>query len=381
MTGKGSTSVFLERKVIICAGPGGVGKTTCAAALALATARLGRKVCVVTVDPSMRLAQALGMAPQDPKRGEARLVWEGSSEQGTSGRLEAVILDRQQVFDSIVTRCAGHASTAQKILENRIYRATSQRLGGALEYAAMARVQMLHAEGRYDLIIVDTPPTANAIDFLEAPQRVRELVDNPASRVLAGTGKLGLRLLDLGGAALLRQLESIAGTTFLSELSAFLREFSAVIAEFQRRGGDFEAILRSRQTGVVLVTTTSGFSIREAVSFLTELSQKGLNVAGVVLNRLDPVVGAMPARSKLELAVTHQLGEALAEPAIELICQAYAGAYAQGQRTLRAQREIRRVAKHAKILAAHRYLEPPQTLDELLVLGNELMHNEVEVDG
>jgi hypothetical protein len=149
-----------------------------------------------------------------------------------------------------------------------------------------------------------------------------------------------------------------------------------VIAEFQRRGGDFEAILRSRQTGVVLVTTTSGFSIREATVFLSELSQRGLRVAGVVLNRLDPVISPVPNRSTLERAVGHQLGDSPAEPALELICEAYEGAYAQGERTVRAKREIEREARNARMFSAHRYREPPQTLDELLVLGKELMASE-----
>lgn len=361
-----TSTVFEDRRLVLCVGPGGVGKTTCAAALGLHAAARGRKVVVVTIDPSRRLAQALSLESSTP--GEIVPVLR---EPGV--HLDALILDGAKVFASIVRDNASTPETAEKILSSRIYQATAQRLSGALEFAAMARVQMLVDAGEHDLIVLDTPPTANAIDFLDAPKRVRELIDNPGARLLAGTGRLGARILGLGSSVLSKTLETIGGGQFIGDLGAFLREFADVLEEFHRRGGDFEQLLRSRATGVLLVTSASRFSVREAEAFLNQLADYGLRVDAVVLNRIDPPVPEPPPREQLEAA----LGPEHRDQA-DRIWTAYAGARALGERTRRSIEAISSSRSSSssraslQVWTASRHADPPDTLPELQELGGEI---------
>lgn len=355
-----TSTVFGDRRLVLCVGPGGVGKTTCAAALGLHAAGLGRKVVVVTIDPSRRLAQALGFEANSP--GELVPV---VREPGI--HLDALALDGAKVFDSIVRGNASSPESAERILSSRMYQATARRLSGALEFAAMARVQMLVDAGEHDLIILDTPPTANAIDFLEAPSRVRELINNPGARLIAGTGRLGARILGMGSSMLSKTLERIAGGQFLGDVGAFLREFAEVLEEFHRRGGNFEQLLRSRATGVLLVTTASSFSVREAEEFLSQLAEYGLRIDAVVLNRIDPELPEPPARERLEAVL-----DAQARAEIERIWTAYAGARALGERTRRSIEAINSSRAGLRVFAASRHRDPPDTLPELRRLGREI---------
>ncbi|MFO7567561.1 MAG: ArsA family ATPase [Enhygromyxa sp.] len=352
---------FERRKLVLCVGPGGVGKTTCSAALGLHAASHGRKVVVVTIDPSRRLAQALGL--EHSPSGEVVPV---RREPGQ--HLDALILDGAKVFDTIVRQYASDPAVAERILASRIYRATAQRLSGALEFAAMARVQMLFEAGEHDLIVLDTPPTANAIDFLDAPSRVRELIDNPGARMLAGTGRIGAKILGLGSSVLSRTLELIGGGQFIGDVGAFLREFADVLGEFQRRGGDFEKRLRSPDTGVLLVTSASPFSVREAEGFLGQLSDYGLRIDAVVLNRIDPVLPEPASREQLEdaLSGTELAGEA------QRIWTAYDGARALGQRARRSREAIASSRANLRVWTAPRHIDPPDTIPELERLGAEI---------
>ena len=354
---------FAGRKLVLCVGPVGVGKTTSAAALGLHAAAQGRKVAVVTIDPSRRLAQALGL--ESGRSGELVPVKRGR------GHLDALVLDGAKVFDTIVRNCASNPASADKILASRIYRATAQRLSGALEFAAMARVQMLHDANEHDLIVLDTPPTANAIDFLDAPKQVRELIDNPGARLLAGTGRVGAKILGLGGSVLGKTLSTIGGGDFIGDLGAFLREFADVLGEFHRRGGDFEKLLRSPATGVLLVTTASPFSVREAREFLDQLTAYGLRIDAVLLNRTDPLLPDPAPREQLERALIAQLGDnEAARRAVDRIWTTYAGIHELGHRT---QRSIAAIAQTGvEIWQAPRHIDPPDTLEELERLGDEI---------
>jgi anion-transporting ArsA/GET3 family ATPase len=364
-----------ERRVLLCMGPGGVGKTTVAAALGLAAARQGRRVIVVTIDPSRRLAQALGL---DPSSGHALgsivpvLAPDGSA-------LDCLMLDTQRVFDEIVRVYSRDAAAAAAMLGNPIYRATAQHLGGALEYAATARVHMLHAEGRYDLIVLDTPPTANALDFLDAPARIHELVSNPASRFLAGTGRLGLKLMGLGGGVLLKTFESMGGGTFIAELGVFLKEFGAVLGEFQRRAGDLAELLRSAETGVVLATAATDFSAREAEGFIDVIVERGLRVDGIVLNRVLPTLSALPPPALLRPAVAAQLGEAAADAAVEVLGATYLGARVQSERAHRIWTHLRARYPGVPVALLARRDPPPAELVELVEMGAQLLA--LPVDG
>lgn len=355
-----ASTPFADRRLVLCVGPGGVGKTTCAAALGLHAASQGRKVVVVTIDPARRLAQALGFEAQTP--GEiVPVLREGDI------LLDALVLDGAKVFDSIVRANASRPETAQKILDSRMYQATARRLSGALEFAAMARVQMLVDAGEHDLIVLDTPPTANAIDFLEAPSRVRELIDNPGARLLAGTGRIGAKILGLGSSVLSKTFERIAGRQFLGDMGAFLREFADVLGEFHRRGGDFEQLLRSRATGVLLVTTASAFSVREAEDFLRQLADYGLRIDAVVLNRTDPEVPEPPPRERFMAALDDRVREHA-----DRIWTAHAGARELGERTRRSIEALASSRAGLSVWTAPRLADPPDTLPELRRFGSEI---------
>ncbi len=361
---EGASTVFPRRRLVLCVGPGGVGKTTCAAALALAAARdgSGRRIAVVTIDPSRRLAQALGL--EGDSSGDLIPVLR---EPGV--HLDALILDGARVFDTIVQTCASDPATAARILDSRIYQATAERLSGALEFAAMARVQMLFDAGEHELIVLDTPPTANAMDFLEAPTRVRELISNPGARILAGTGRIGARILGLGGSVLSKTFEAMGGGAFMSDLGSFLREFSIVLAEFQRRGGDFERLLRSPDTGVLLVTSASTFSVREASGFLRQLADYGLNIDAAVLNRADPSLPAPPELSGFEAALG---ARGYTPEQAARVLAAYTDAHGLGLRSRRSIAALRETRPDLRVWTAMRQPTPPDTLAALQTFGAQV---------
>jgi anion-transporting ArsA/GET3 family ATPase len=357
------------RRVLLCVGPGGVGKTTCAAALALAAAHAGGRVCVVTLDPARRLAQALGLDPHHAGGEPVEISVDGP------GTLHALLLDTRSVFDTIVRACATDPSAARVVLENRIYRATAERLGGALEYAAIAQVQILEAQSRWDLVVLDTPPTANAVQFLAAPARLGELVDNPAARLLAGTSSIGGRLLGgLSGGLVRRAFERIGGAGLLVDLGAFLRELSTVLREFQRRAGAVQDLLTSDRTGVVLATAANEFSVREAIAFLRDLEGRGLRVDAVVLNRFDAALPPRPDDALLDPFLEARAAAAGVEPAHlrDRFDASWAHARAGADQAASARARLETAASPARVRVAPRLDRPPEGLAQLAALGRAL---------
>lgn len=358
------------RRVVLCVGPGGVGKTTCAAALALGSAQRGRKVLVVTIDPSRRLAQALGFQTTGagtPIEGGKPVPVElpPTADRVAGGSLHALWLATEQVFAELVRTYAETPAAAEAILHNPIYKAMAANLGGALEYAAMAKLQLLHAARSYDLIVLDTPPTANAIDFLTAPERIHELAQNPAARLLTGGGRLGARLLGIGNSLVLRSLSSLAGSNFITELGAFLRDFSGVLAAFQTRAGDFQSLLRSPDTGVVLATSASPFSVREALDFLAVLHERGLRVDSVVLNRVLPPFPPAPSLAAITAALSEQVPPPVLSDRSERVASVYAGLAAQGQQSLAARAAFARAYPQLPLWLLPQREPPPTSLADL----------------
>jgi anion-transporting ArsA/GET3 family ATPase len=368
MTSEGGPSLRIAsaRRVLLCMGPGGVGKTTVSAAIGLAAARAGRKVIVVTIDPSRRLAQALGLG-EDRRPGEIVDV-----AAGPGVRLQCLLLDTRSVFDHLVHTHSRDAASAEAMLANPIYQATARHLSGAVEYAATARVHMLVAEGAHDLVVLDTPPTANAVEFLEAPRRIREVIENPAARVLAGTGRIGMKILGLGGGVLVKTLESMGGGGFLAQLGGFLRDFGSVLGEFRRRAGDVEELLTSRDTGTVLTTAPTDYSVREAEGFLADLYERRMNVDGIVLNRVLPSPPADPGVAAL-LGATGSAPTGRAAHAAEELHALAATAAAQSRRAERILAELRAKHPEVPVLPIVRRDPPPTSLDELQELGSTLL--------
>ena len=361
-------SIPAERRVLLCMGPGGVGKTTVSAALGLATARAGRRVIVVTVDPSLRLAQALGLDPSEAHAPGAIVPVRGLK----GVELDCLLLEPKQVFDDLVDAYSPSRESARSMLANPIYRATATHLSGAVEYAATARVHMLHESGDYDLIVLDTPPTANAIEFLDAGDTIREVVTNPAARLLAGTGRLGMKFLGLGGGIMLRTLESMVGGTFVTELGVFLREFSTVLKEFQRRAGDVAALLASPQTGTIVTTAPTEFSRREAETFIDEIRGRGMTLEAVVINRVLSGPPSLPTREMLLQAAAGQ-GNNDVDAAVADTLALFAGAERQAQRARDMLAHFAKRYPGVPLCPIPRRDPPPTSLEELARMGAELL--------
>ncbi|MGH9089018.1 MAG: ArsA family ATPase, partial [Acidimicrobiales bacterium] len=208
-------ALLADRHVVVCCGPGGVGKTTVSATFALAAARTGRKACVVTVDPARRLADALGVesVPNVP------VLVEGD----WSGELHAVMLDARGTFDELVQRYARTPEQAEAIQSNRLYQSLAGALSGTQEYMAMEKLYELTEEGDYDVVVVDTPPTRNALDLLDAPRRLTHFLENRLFRALLLPTRVSLRALGLATHALLRTIAKVAGTDIVHDAVAFFQ--------------------------------------------------------------------------------------------------------------------------------------------------------------
>jgi anion-transporting ArsA/GET3 family ATPase len=283
MTPKSLEKGIREARVLVCAGTGGVGKTTIAAALAIQAALLGRRTLVLTIDPARRLANALGLDSLDSKPAPVDL--EGAS-------LEAMMLDAKPTFDRLIKKLTPNDSERRRILDNRIYQHLSSALAGSAEYAAMEQVHELVQSNQYDLVVVDTPPADHALDFLRAPQRLREFLESRFVHTLVrpamSASRIGLRLFGRPLHKMLGLLERIAGVGFLDDLSEFLSAIDGLSQGFRDRASRVENILLSDETGFVLISSGDPGSSKSAREFLSELERFRVPLIAVVANRLRP---------------------------------------------------------------------------------------------
>ncbi|HET6875477.1 MAG TPA: ArsA-related P-loop ATPase [Acidimicrobiales bacterium] len=281
------------RRVVICAGPGGVGKTTCAAAIALEAARRGKRACVVTIDPAKRLADALGL---ESLTNDARQVDLGPSGSGTGpGELWALMLDTKTTFDEVVRRNAGSAEQAQAILDNKLYRNISGALGGTQEYMAMEKLYSLDSEGHYDLIVVDTPPTRHALDFLDAPKRLLRFLNNRIFRLLMAPTRASLRALGTATQMFLRTLSKVVGGAVVGDAVAFFTAFEGMEQGFRDRAALVSKLLEDPATAFVVVAAPRRDAVVEAVYFADRLRSSTGRVEALVANRMFPSFGGVPA--------------------------------------------------------------------------------------
>jgi len=296
--------LLATKSIAIFCGPGGVGKTSVAAAsAAVAAARLGGKVLVVTVDPARRLADALGLSAlgnlERPVPAE-RLKAAGLELRDTvspGGRprtpgLWAAMLDTKQSWDDLVLRHARDEETAYRILENRLYHNITARFVQSHDYIAMERLHEIHAEGGYDLIVVDTPPTRNALDFLEAPERMADFFGSRLLRWLTMPyrvgGKRGARMVNLASKPFYQVADRILGGQFLEDIGEFFLNFQTMYDGFVARARSVEALLHDRRTTFVVVSTLEAAPLREAEFFISELAARKLHLGAVVLNKTLP---------------------------------------------------------------------------------------------
>ncbi|MGV1004836.1 MAG: ArsA family ATPase [Candidatus Nanopelagicales bacterium] len=275
--------------ILVCCGSGGVGKTTTAAALAVRAADLGRRVVVLTIDPARRLAQSLGLDKLD---NEPKIVPGAGSGPGRpgEGRLDAMMLDMKRTFDEIVEAHAD-PERASTILTNPFYEALSTSFAGTQEYMAMEKLGQLHKQSAsWDLIVVDTPPSRSALDFLDAPKRMGSFLDGRFMRLLVAPAKLGgrayFRIINAGFGVFTNVLDKILGAAFLRDLQVFMATFEVVFSDWRTRADQTYALLADRQTAFLVIATPEPDALREAKFFVERLAQAKMPLAGMVLNRI-----------------------------------------------------------------------------------------------
>ena len=295
-------------KVLVCCGSGGVGKTTTSAALAVRAAEHGRRAVVLTIDPAKRLAQALGLERLANEPGRVEAVG--------PGELHAMMLDMRRTFDEMVQ---AHATPdrAEAIMANPFYQTISSSFSGTQEYMAMEKLGQLVAGGEWDLIIVDTPPSRSALDFLDAPQRMSTFLDGRMIRLLSAPGRGIMKVVGVGFTLFAKAVSSIIGGQMLTDASAFVQAFDSVFGGFRERAEATYQLLRSPGTAFVVVAAPEPDALREAAYFVDRLSSDGMPLAGLVLNRTHPVFAELSA-TKARAVAEELRGSPLAAAVLQL---------------------------------------------------------------
>lgn len=284
-----------SNRVIVCCGAGGVGKTTTAAAMALRAAEYGRTVVVLTIDPAKRLAQALGIRDLGNTPQRVPLPPE------VTGELHAMMLDMRRTFDEMVLQYSGPGA-ADAILDNQFYQTVATSLAGTQEYMAMEKLGQLLAEDKWDLIVVDTPPSRNALDFLDAPKRLGSFMDSRLWRILLAPGR-GIGRLVTGAVGLaMKGMSTILGSQMLSDAAGFVQSLDATFGGFREKADRTYELLKRRGTQFVVVSAAEPDALREASFFVDRLAGEHMPLAGLILNRTHPTLCDLHADKAAEAA-------------------------------------------------------------------------------
>jgi len=299
------------KQIVVCVGAGGVGKTTLAATIALGFAQRGERVLCITIDPAKRLADSLGLGAMSAEEQRVSPELFASAGLEVKGELTVLMLDTKHTFDELVRRHASSPAVRDRILQNRIYSYVSTSLAGTQSYMAMEKVLLVRRDPRFDRIVLDTPPTSNALDFLDAPERLIEAIDSPAMRWLVQTveksGRFSLNFLARGVALVLRGIGRLTGKGFLEHLAEFVVELNELFGGFRERAAEVAKAFRAPDLAYVLVTSPAPAAIDEVSYFAARLRQQGMRPDAVVVNRLQtspaPVDSAELARAARELGL------------------------------------------------------------------------------
>jgi len=282
---------LLQRKrILVCCGSGGIGKTTVSAALGLRGALQGKTVLTLTIDPAKRLANSLGLTKIG--NSETLVPREKFIQAGLdpSGRLFGMMLDTKHTFDELIERYAPNEEMKRKILNNRFYQNLSSAMAGSHEYLAMEKLYQIYLQGRYDLIVLDTPPTRHALDFLEAPNRVRAFFDRSISqwflKPYLTMGKIGLNFINRSASTVLKLVERMTGAEFLRDVSEFVTGLADAFDIFRSRAEEVMRVLQGEATSFLLVTGTDRTALEEATYFYSRLQDGRLPFGGVIVNRV-----------------------------------------------------------------------------------------------
>ncbi len=275
--------VIDESSIIICCGSGGVGKTTAAAAIGIAAARNGRRVVVVTIDPAKRLADALGLHVElgnEPHR----IV----SAQTDPGELWAMMLDTQATFNQVVRTHSADSEQVDRITSNRFFQNISRNLSGTQEYMAAEKLYQLHGDARFNLVVIDTPPTREALNFLDAPSRLIRFLDHRLYRFLLTPARSGLKVVTAAMQPIVRAIARVVGAQALDDALAFFRAFDGMDEGFRKRALEVVTLLRSPTTSYVVVTSPNLETVAEADYFVSKLRDEGMSTAALIVNRIQP---------------------------------------------------------------------------------------------
>ena len=283
MTERSLEELVREARILVCCGSGGVGKTTVAAALGIEAAKAGRRAVVVTIDPAKRLADALGL---DALTGEPGVVdgpWEGE--------MAALMLDTKNTFDNLVTKHASSPEQAESILSNRFYRNVSGALSATQEFMAMEKLYELHEETDYELIVVDTPPSRHALDFLDAPSTLTRFLEHPLFRIVIAPTRGLVKAMNVAAQAFLRTVSRVVGSEVIEDAIAFFKAFEGMEEGFRNRAAKVDELLADDSTAFVLVASPRRDTIEEATYFADQLLEADLRVRALVVNRMHPRFG------------------------------------------------------------------------------------------
>ncbi len=340
--------ILEDRSICICAGSGGVGKTTTSAALAVGLAARGQRVAVLTIDPAKRLADSLGLDElvNEPRRVDPRLFERAGMEM--RGELWAMMLDAKATFDDVVRRHAPDAETRERILENRIYRQISNALAGSQEYMAMEKLFEIHQEGRYDFLVLDTPPSRSALDFLDAPKRLTQFIEGRGMAMFMKPTGFATRVVGRGSSMAFSVLKRITGLDLLADLSEFFQAFSGMVDGFRERAKRVSELLSDPATTFMVVCGPQGEPISEAVYFHRKLVEAQLPVGGVIVNKVH-YQADVEAGGEAEVDLRNLLDDELAARVVSNFADYQA----------LAQRDARNVDHLARELNARRVIRVP----------------------
>jgi anion-transporting ArsA/GET3 family ATPase len=284
-----------SNRVVVCCGAGGVGKTTTAAAMALRAAEYGRKVVVLTIDPAKRLAQALGIKELGNTPQQVPLGPE------VAGELFAMMLDMRRTFDEMVLEYSD-STRAQAILDNKFYQTVATSLAGTQEYMAMEKLGQLLGQNRWDLVVVDTPPSRNALDFLDAPKRLGSFMDSRMWKLFLGPGRgFGKLVTGVMGLAM-KAVSSIVGSQMLSDAANFVQSLDSTFGGFREKADRTYELLKRPGTQFVVVSAAEPDALREATFFVDRLSAEGMPLAGLILNRTHPMLNSISVERAIDAA-------------------------------------------------------------------------------